>query len=469
MSGAPKLGPTMLQVMRTALVEGAVSTVDASAQKAALSMNGRGLLARLPGAPNRWAPTERARELYPDLVLPDAADDLPHHLLAGLFPLFSEPDLQALAADIAANGQREPIWLLDGQILDGRNRFAACKIAGVAPRLRVFDGGDPLEFVLSLNLHRRHLSESQRAMVAAKIAIWQRGINQTTVGSANLQTRTAARRLSVSERSVFTAKRIDQHGVKALSEAVREGRLTLHVAETLSHLEDQAQEHILKLDKREIMQRAKDERAKSQQMRHVVRLAHMAHKVENGRATAGQVGQKFPVIYADPPWRFGVHSEVTGREKSAENHYPTMTTDEICALWEAIGAPGKRDAVLFLWATNPMLPDALRVMDAWGFAYVHHWIWDKGVAGTGYWGRDRHELLLIGRRGDVASPLPGQQPETVHCERKGAHSVKPAFYAETIERLYPDMPRLEMFCRDARPGWTAWGYEAGSSDDEVAA
>jgi N6-adenosine-specific RNA methylase IME4 len=107
-----------------------------------------------------------------------------------------------------------------------------------------------------------------------------------------------------------------------------------------------------------------------------------------------------------------------------------------------------------------MLPDALRVLDACGFTYVHHWIWDKEVAGTGYWGRDRHELLLIGRRGDVAAPLPGTQPETVHRERKGKHSAKPAFFAEQIERLYPGLPKLELFCRDPRPGWDAWGFEA---------
>jgi len=156
-----------------------------------------------------------------------------------------------------------------------------------------------------------------------------------------------------------------------------------------------------------------------------------------------------------------VRSEETGREKSAENHYPTMPTDAICALFDEIGAPAKADSVLFLWATNPMLPDALRVMSAWGFAYVHHWIWDKEVAGTGYWGRDRHELLLIGRRGNPVSPLPGSQPETVYRERKGRHSAKPDYFAEQIERLYPAMPRLEMFCRTPRPGWTAWGFEAG--------
>jgi N6-adenosine-specific RNA methylase IME4 len=213
----------------------------------------------------------------------------------------------------------------------------------------------------------------------------------------------------------------------------------------------------------------KENRRKLSEVRHAVRLTHMAHVTTNGAAAAGQVATRYPVIYADPPWRFGVHSEVTGRDKSPENHYPTMTTHEICALWEQIGSPAKKDAVLFLWATNPMLPDALRVMEAWGFAYVHHWIWDKEVAGTGYWGRDRHELLLIGRRGEPAAPLPGSQPQTVHRETKGRHSAKPDYYAETIERLYPDMPRLEMFCRTPRPGWTAWGFEAAATaESEVA-
>jgi len=82
------------------------------------------------------------------------------------------------------------------------------------------------------------------------------------------------------------------------------------------------------------------------------------------------------------------------------------------------------------------------------------------VAGTGFWGRDRHEMLLIGRRGDVAAPLPGSQPETVYREKKGRHSAKPEFFAETIERLYPGIARLELFCRTPRPGWDAWGFEA---------
>lgn len=382
------------------------------------------------------------------------------HPLAELFPMLPERELHELADDIVTFGQREPIWLLDGMILDGRNRYAACLFAKVEPVFERYAGDDPLNFVLSLNLHRRHLTDSQRALVAAQIVDWETGVNQHTAGPANLQTREAARRLSISERAVAAAKRIHEHGAAELVEAIRDGRVSVHAGEAISDLQHEEQRKVLEREERAIIQRAKEIRAVRQQLRHTVRLGHMDMIAERGRANApAKLSRVYPVYYADPPWRFVVRSEVTGREKSAENHYPTMTTDEICALLvELIG--GDTPGVFFLWATNPMLLDALRVMQACGFTYVHHWIWDKEVAGTGYWGRDQHELLLIGRRGDVAAPLPGSQPETVHRERKGRHSAKPDFYAETIERLFPGVARLELFSRCPRPGWDAWGFEA---------
>ncbi|WP_433762030.1 MT-A70 family methyltransferase [Brucella anthropi] len=385
----------------------------------------------------------------------------PSHPLADIFPMIAEADLKILAADIAANGQVEPILLLEGKVLDGRNRQAACGLAGVDPVYAEFTGVDPLSFVLSKNLHRRHLSESQRALAAAMIVDWERGINQTTAGSTNLSTRRAAEKLSISEMSVKSAKRIREHGAPELIDAIRAGKVSVHAGEALSELQHAEQARVVREEKKAIVAEAKKIRAEQQKVRHAVRLTTMALVAEKGRETApGKVERLFPIIYADPPWRFGVYSEETGREKSAENHYPTMDIASISGLLAEIGSPFTPDALLFLWATNPMLLDGVGVMRAWGFTYVHHWIWDKEVAGTGYWGRDRHELLLIGKRGNPPAPLPGTQPETVHCERKGKHSAKPAWFAEQIERLYPDLPKLELFCRSPRPGWDAWGYEA---------
>lgn len=394
--------------------------------------------------------------------------DLLAHPLAELFPMLSEQEMHEMADDIVTYGQREPIVLLDGKILDGRNRYAACVFAEVEPVLVDYDGDDPLGFVLSLNLHRRHLSESQRAMVAARLVDWDIGINQSTAGSANLPTREAARRLSISERAVIAAKRIRDHGAAELIEAIRDGRVSVHAGEALSDLAVEAQREVLAREEKHIVARAKEIRAERQKLRHAVRLTHMDMVRANGRATApGKLKRTYPVGYLDCPWKYGVRSEVTGREKSAENHYPTMTTDEIIDLLKQLD-PFSENAVIYCWATNPMLLDGLRVLAELGFTYVHHWIWDKEVAGTGYWGRDRHEILLIGRRGDVAAPLPGSQPETVHRERKTKHSAKPDFFAETIERLFPGVAKIELFCRAPRPGWDHWGFEVGDLPEAAA-
>jgi N6-adenosine-specific RNA methylase IME4 len=110
-----------------------------------------------------------------------------------------------------------------------------------------------------------------------------------------------------------------------------------------------------------------------------------------------------------------------------------------------------------------MLLEALRVMEAWGFTYRSHIAWVKDRIGTGYWVRNRHELLLIGTRGDVPAPAPGDQPESFFEAPRGQHSEKPAAVYEMIERLFPNVPKLEMFARDRREGWEVWGVEAEST------
>jgi N6-adenosine-specific RNA methylase IME4 len=167
----------------------------------------------------------------------------------------------------------------------------------------------------------------------------------------------------------------------------------------------------------------------------------------------------FGVIYADPEWRFEPYSRETGLDRAADNHYPTSELDEIMARPVIdIAAP---DSVLFLWATAPMLPQALAVMAAWGFAYKSHVIWHKtGATGTGYWFRSEHELLLVGTRGDVPAPAPGTQWPSILSEAPGAHSAKPEGAYRLIEAYYPNLPRIELNARQARAGWEAWGYEA---------
>jgi N6-adenosine-specific RNA methylase IME4 len=164
----------------------------------------------------------------------------------------------------------------------------------------------------------------------------------------------------------------------------------------------------------------------------------------------------YGVIYADPPWRFEPRSRITGMDRAADNHYPTMPLEEI----KALPIPAAPDCVLFLCATAPMLPQALEVMAAWGFTYRTHMVWVKDRTGTGYWVRSRHELLLIGTRGEAPAPAPGDQPVSVVFASVTRHSSKPAEFAAMIERMFPNVPRIELFARVRRPGWDVWGDEA---------
>lgn len=160
---------------------------------------------------------------------------------------------------------------------------------------------------------------------------------------------------------------------------------------------------------------------------------------------------KFRVLYADPPWAY----DNSGFSASAEQHYPTMTADKIAELpiWDLC----EEDAVLFLWATSPLLPEALMVMKAWGFTYKASIVWDKQRApGLGWWLKTRHEFLLIGARTDT--PHPKVKHDSIVSIAASEHSAKPERFAALIEEMY-DGPYIELFARGARSGWEAWGNE----------
>jgi N6-adenosine-specific RNA methylase IME4 len=99
-------------------------------------------------------------------------------------------------------------------------------------------------------------------------------------------------------------------------------------------------------------------------------------------------------------------------------------------------------------------------MKAWGFEHQTHFVWVKDRRGTGYWNRNRHELLLVGTKGNIPAPAPGKQWESVIHAPVGAHSEKPAIFYELIEDYYPNLLKIELFARRRRKGWLAWGAEA---------
>lgn len=167
----------------------------------------------------------------------------------------------------------------------------------------------------------------------------------------------------------------------------------------------------------------------------------------------------FDIIYADPPWKY---EYCKNDDKSVEFHYPTMSLEEI----KAMKIPSAENAVLLLWVTSPKLEEGLQVLNSWGFKYRSSMIWDKsGIEkglnwiGMGYWFRNQHELLLIGVKGQFSPPKEEVRFQSIYREKSTEHSKKPEFIYEMIEKMLPGHKYLELFARNKRSGWEAWGNE----------
>lgn len=178
------------------------------------------------------------------------------------------------------------------------------------------------------------------------------------------------------------------------------------------------------------------------------------YKMTKRRVESGETPEMPPgfysVIYADPPWRYGL--PFAG---APDSHYTTLETSKICDL----EVPSHEDAVLFLWVTNPLLKDGLNVMSSWGFSYKTNMAWIKERAGTGYYVRGQHEILLIGIKGSIGTPPEASRPPSVLHSPRRKHSEKPIEVYDLIESMYPNQKYLELFARTKREGWTAWGLE----------
>ena len=192
---------------------------------------------------------------------------IPFHPLADIFPLIEGEEFAALRDDIAAHGVREPVVLFDGAILDGRNRYRAAQAAGVDCPMTEYLGDDAAAFVVSLNVHRRHLTESQRAMAAAKLANIQRGGDRKSDQTANLQfdrqpapvsQSEAASLLNVSPRTVATAKKVQDRAPEPVARAVESGHMSVSLAAQVAELPDDVQAEVAAAEPEQIREVARE-------------------------------------------------------------------------------------------------------------------------------------------------------------------------------------------------------------------
>jgi N6-adenosine-specific RNA methylase IME4/ParB-like chromosome segregation protein Spo0J len=369
------------------------------------------------------------------------------HPAANLFPLLEGADFDALVEDIRVSGLLEPILVdrASDTIIDGRNRYRGCVEAGVKPRFDWWEGSDPVAFVVSMNLHRRHLSESQRAMVAAKAATMQQGARTDIAQICAMSQPEAATLLNTSRRSVQSARHVIDHGTPELVQAVERGTVPVSTAARVAELPAEKQMRLVQ----------KVESGEAKSMVDASRLV----KREDIAIEPPQSAGKYRVIYADPPWEYGnVGPDYYG---PAKRHYPTMSLTELCAL--PIEPLVEDNAVLFLWVTSPMLEAAFPLLKAWGFRYKSSFVWDKVRHNFGHYNSVRHELLLIATRGSCTPDAKELVDSVQEIERSSKHSEKPEEFRQIIDTLYPHGRRIELFARKQVNGWEVWGNECPAS------
>lgn len=364
---------------------------------------------------------------------------------------FGDEDIKNMATSLQIHGQIQPIvckppnreGLYEGVV--GRLRYEGTKYARIPEvlvRVHEFkDEDEVLEWQLAENLHRRQLADHQKIETIQKLAELRK---KHSPGESVIKGIVTAIQESTGEKkpegtikkALSVAQRLKK-GVKTVLHRTPEkaGKLKISHLEAICRVEDENLQM-------ELAKKAMSENWSAQKLkREVDKILNPTPPLPEGI---------FNVIYADPPWRYNV--KLRGHP---EEYYPTMATEEICNL----KFPIADDAVLFLWATNPMLEDALKVMDAWGFKYKTNMVWVKSKFGTGFYFRGQHELLLVGVRGNIHPPEESARPPSVLYADTTRHSEKPEEVYKIIETMYPRAKYLELFARSKKTGWKAWGNE----------
>jgi site-specific DNA-methyltransferase (adenine-specific) len=180
--------------------------------------------------------------------------------------------------------------------------------------------------------------------------------------------------------------------------------------------------------------------------------------------------KKYQVVYADPPWHYhlNIDKASTNNPCTIETglHYPTMTTEEICGLGTSIQDLTEKDAVLFMWVTDAHIENAMKIMKSWGFTYkTVAFVWMKTTKEgkphhmMSTWTMKGQEMCLLGTKGAMMKNKKDNTIKQMILAPKGKHSAKPQEAADRIARMFPDCERIELFARDAKPGWDVWGNE----------
>ncbi|MEM4443566.1 MAG: MT-A70 family methyltransferase [Candidatus Nitrosocaldus sp.] len=441
-----------------------------------------------------------------------------------LLPLIVEEDYNRLKEDIEKRGIQLPLIVNSNKVLlDGYTRLRIARELGIQHIpciIRTFDNElEEKEFVLTINVYRRHLNTAQRVEVAIRLLAIEKErallrkllplkqyrriaypiihiVSDTDRGNLPLTEGLSEEEGLEKEKSVEVGVKVEERieeGIeeeeekKSVEEVEEEGRSKLkgkarEVAARKAGISDKTlrkgleiKEHAKKDQEiaelwnkalrgevslehaySELKRKEQHERLQSLLLLQQQSNNNSNNNNNNNNDNNKKKSKKFNVILADPPWQYEF-----GLRGNAEQHYPCLSLEDIVKVFEEHKEEIAYPCIIFLWATAPKLREALQLLDMLGFEYKTNMVWVKDRIGTGYYVRNKHELLLIAVKGDIPIPLEDSRPESVIvAERKGEHSRKPDIVYDIIERMYPNCSYLELFAREKRrEGWEAYGLD----------
>ena len=356
------------------------------------------------------------------------------HPAADIFPLMQGEAFESMVADIRDHGLIEPIWLFNGKIIDGRNRYRACLEASVGPRFRQYEGPAEwiVQFILSENLERRHLTSDQRAACAVEALGYERGLDKERQQQGGRQK---------VRQKIGEAK---EHSGDATQRVAKQFKTNRTYVSHLAKLKDEAPadfEAVKTGDKRLIDVKNERRAAELEEQR----------KAINDGAVALPEGV-FEVICIDPPWPYGNADSYNAEGFRGTCPYPEMALDDLAS----IDLPAADDCILWLWTTHRFLPDAFPLLQSWGFEHKNIVTWVKDRMGIGRWLRSNTEFCIMAVKGKPAVTLTNQTTAIHGPVRE--HSRKPDEFYHMVETLCIGR-RLDYFSREKRPGWEQLGNE----------
>lgn len=363
-----------------------------------------------------------------------------------IFPEMQPEDYMRLKTDISQNGydQKQPIYIYQGEILDGWNRFRACTDLTVAPVYKEFLGTDidAINYVMRTN-KRRNLTSSQWAAVAVEADEIVKAIKSETERQRREK---QAETQSVTKSGGAITQLIGGSDNKHETETATKLATTFNTNRT--YINEAAR---LKEEKPEIFEQVKSGEKTLTQVKKEERIEEIKKQkqdIDSGKIT--ELTGKYSVISIDPPWPYG--REYDPETSRAASPYPEMSVEEI----KSIELPDETDAVLFLWTTHAFLPDAFDIMKHWGYTYKATIVWDKVKIGMGAWLRMQCEFCIVGIKG---KPYWYNTTERdIITEARREHSRKPDSFFNMVTKVTAGK-RLEYFSREPRDGWDIFGND----------